>query len=69
MFDPDGRTRFKAFRFSLRVEAQAERVAVIIANNPLGLPGDKDFGAFLLLVALIYGTLKTGGFTCLDVPL
>jgi hypothetical protein len=33
MFDPDGRTWLKAFRFSLRVETQAQRIAVIIANN------------------------------------
>ncbi len=42
MYDPDGRTWFKVFRFSLPVETQAERVVVIIANNPLGLPGGKD---------------------------
>src|SRR5438105_15509197 len=41
MFDPDGRTWLKAFRFSLRVDAQAQRVAVMIANHPFGLPGGK----------------------------
>src|SRR4051812_4955436 len=39
VLDPDSHARLKACRFSLRIEAQAKRVAVVIANDPLGLPG------------------------------
>src|ERR1700736_5205104 len=39
VLDPDGHARLKARRLSRRVEAQAERVAVMIANDPFGLPG------------------------------
>jgi Protein of unknown function (DUF433) len=37
--DPDAHAGLEACRFFLRVEAQAQRVAVMIANDPLGLPG------------------------------
>src|SRR5712671_6050174 len=39
VLDPNRHTRLEACRLSLRVEAQAKRVAVMIANHPLGLPG------------------------------
>ncbi len=39
VLDPNRHTRLEACRLSLRVEAQAKRVAVMIPNNPLGLPG------------------------------
>src|SRR4029077_4466228 len=39
VLDPDSHARLKVCRLSLRVEAQAKRVAVMIPNNPLGLPG------------------------------
>src|SRR5216684_1729900 len=41
VFDPNSHARLKACRRCLRVEAQAKRVAVMIPNNPLGLPGRK----------------------------
>ena len=39
VLDPNSHPWFKAFRLLLRVEAQLKRVAVMIANHPLGLPG------------------------------
>src|SRR5260370_10232469 len=42
MLDPNGHARLEACGLALRVEAQAQRIAVMIANNPLGLPGSKD---------------------------
>src|SRR6266436_9337115 len=42
MLDPNGHTRLEACRLPLRIDAQAQRIAVMIANNPLGLPGGKD---------------------------
>src|SRR6266403_1109620 len=42
MLDPNGHARLEACGLALRVEAQAQRIAVMIANNPLGLPGGKD---------------------------
>src|SRR3954467_12568415 len=39
VLDPNSHARLKACRFSLRIEAQAKRVAVVIPNYPLGLPG------------------------------
>jgi hypothetical protein len=42
MLDPNSHTWFEACGLSLRVEAQAQRIAVMITNNPLGLPGSKD---------------------------
>jgi hypothetical protein len=38
VLDPNSHARLKACRLSPRVEAQAKRVAVMIPNNPLGLP-------------------------------
>jgi hypothetical protein len=40
--DPNSHTWLNACRAPLRVETQAQRIAVVIANNPLGLPGGKD---------------------------
>src|ERR1700686_687979 len=42
VLDPNSHARIEACGLSLRVEAQAQRIAVMIANNPLGLPGGKD---------------------------
>src|SRR5580704_2292941 len=39
VLDPDSHARFKPCRLSFRVEPQAKRAAVVISNNPLGLPG------------------------------
>jgi hypothetical protein len=39
VLDPNSHARFKVCRLSLRIEAQAKRVAVMIPNDPLGLPG------------------------------
>jgi len=41
-FDPDCHARLEARRLSLRVKAQAQRVAVMIPDNPLGLPGGES---------------------------
>src|ERR1700746_599733 len=42
MLDPDRHARLEACRLSLRVEAQAQGIAVMIADHPLGLPGGED---------------------------
>src|SRR3954467_11711187 len=39
VLDPNSHAGLKACQFPLRGEAQAKRVAVVIANDPLGLPG------------------------------
>ena len=39
--DPDSHARLEACRFNLWVDAQAQRIAVVIANDPLGLPCGK----------------------------
>src|ERR1700730_1539093 len=39
VLDLNSHARLKAYRRSLRIEAQAKRVAVMIPNHPLGLPG------------------------------
>ena len=41
MRDPDSHARLEACRFDLWVEPQAQRIAVVIANDPLGLPCGK----------------------------
>src|ERR1700676_1543909 len=42
MLDPNSHAGLEACRLSRRIEAQAKRIAVMIANHPLGLPGGKD---------------------------
>src|SRR5437588_12995118 len=39
VLDPNSHARFEVCRLALRVEAQAKRVAVMISNDPFGLPG------------------------------
>src|SRR5262245_63554628 len=36
--DPDRNAWFEAGRITLQIEAQAERIAIVIANGTLGLP-------------------------------
>ena len=42
VIDPDRHARLKVGRLSLRIEAQPKRIAVMIADHPLGLPGGED---------------------------
>src|ERR1700737_3997037 len=42
MLDPNSLAGLGACTLSLRVEAQAKRIAVMIPNHPLRLPGGKD---------------------------
>jgi hypothetical protein len=49
--EPDGHPGFEFGRITFGIEAQAQRVAVVIADSALGLPGGKDperpqFGVF-----------------------
>jgi hypothetical protein len=37
--DPDRHAWLEHYNTSLRVKSQAQRVAVVIADHPLGLPG------------------------------
>jgi len=39
--EPDRHTRFEACRITFRVEAYAQRAAVMIADRTFGLPGRK----------------------------
>jgi hypothetical protein len=41
MLDPNTHARLKVCRLSVRVKAQAKRVAVMVPDDPLGLPGSE----------------------------